>query len=210
MVAYTTPDCLPYYTASDPLCLNTGTVCDEHTVWCDFAELVEAQLTAFDEVVDRAATSVPMAWIETTTPFTFSPGGSSLAVPFDTVRVDTDNMADLDANASALTVTRSGLYQLTAYGTATWDRVGAGTGAARMTVFILPFLLNMGQATASNYSSNRATYLDLETVSPALQVVVPMMAGQQAIANISGSGVSTDVATYSKAMMALTWVGDLP
>jgi len=211
MVAYTTPDCLPYYTASDPLCLNTGTVCDEHTVWCDFAELVEEQLTGFDDVVARAATSVPMAWIETTTPFTFSPGSPSLAVPFDVVRVDTDDMADLDANASALTVSRSGLYQLTAYATGVYDRVGgAGQSALRMTVFILPSILIMGSATASNYSSNKVVYIDLEAASPAIQVVVPMLAGQQAIANVTGSGTSTDVMTYSKAMMALTWVGDLP
>lgn len=209
MVAYTTPDCLPYFTGTDALCVNTGTVCDESTVWCDFAELVEEQLTAFDEVVARAATSVPMAWVETTTSFQYTTG-TTLAAPFDTVRVDTDNMVDLDANPSAITVTRSGLYQLTAYATGTWDRIGAGTGAARMTVLVNPVTLVMGLATASTYSCNRAVYLDLETVSPAIQVTIALVAGQVLTASFSGSGVTTDVATYTKAMMSLTWVGDLP
>ena len=209
MVAYTTPDCLPYFTGSDSPCVNTGTICDPSTVWCDFAELVDAELDGFDDVVARAATSVPMAWIETTTPFQYTTG-TTLAAPFDTVRVDTDNMVDLDANPSAINVTRSGLYQLTAYATGVWDRIGVNTGAARMIVFVNPVTLVMGLATASNYSCDRALYLDLEVVSPAIQVTLALVAGQVLTASFSGSGVTTDVNTYSKAMMALTWVGDLP
>lgn len=211
MVAYTTPDCLPYFTVDDSPCLNTGTLCDPSTVWCDFAALVDAQLDAFDEVVDRAATSVPLAWVETTTPYQ-TPVGTLFPVPFDTVRVDTANMVDLDLNSSAITVTRSGLYLVDAYATGIYDRLGASTGATRLTVQFVPgstIPLGSGAATIL-FSSNRAMGFDLEQMSPAIQGVIPLAAGTVVVASTTSSGVSTDVLIFSKVMMSLAWTGDLP
>jgi hypothetical protein len=210
VVSYTSPDCLPYFTEDDPLCLNTGTVCDPSTVWCDFAELVEAKLDEFDETIQRAADSVPMAWVETTSLFSYVIGDPTRSVPFDTVRVDTANMVNLDENPSAITVTRSGLYQVVGYMTGLFDRVGASTGAAVMTIQFVPYLLNMGVFTPPEFRSSNTLANDLETVSPKIDGSYVLQEGQAAIMTTTGSGVVGDLFIYTKALMGLIWVGDTP
>lgn len=110
MVAYTPTLCLPYFESSDSPCLNTGTVCDPSTVWCDMMTLVEAQLAAFDLTVNRTAAAIPMASIS------FNPDDGVVvngAIPFDIVNLDTDNMVDLSVTAGIVPV-RNGIYGITA------------------------------------------------------------------------------------------------
>jgi hypothetical protein len=210
MVAYTSPDCLPYFESTDSPCLNTGTLCDPSTIWCDFAELVEARLDEFDDTVARTFESVPMAWVDTTTPFTYVIGDPTLAVPFDTVRVDTDNMVNLDESSSSINVTRDGLYQVVGYGTAIFDRLGASVGSVALSIQFAPFLLTMGAITPNEFRASNTTANDLEVVSPKIQGVYAFQAGQAAIMAMTGSGVVGDKFTFSEAMMGLIWVGDLP
>jgi hypothetical protein len=110
MVAYTPQLCLPYFEAGDSPCLNTGTVCDPSTVWCDLINLVEAQLDSADTVVNRTARAIPMASIsyDPATPVVING-----VIPFDIVNLDTDNMVDLSVTAGIVPV-RNGVYGITA------------------------------------------------------------------------------------------------
>jgi hypothetical protein len=117
MVAYTSPDCLPYYECTDSPCLNTGTVCEPSTVWCDLTALLETRLNGFDGTVSRTAVAVPFAkvarfavqLIDVTVP------DPDLFVHFDTVLADNANMVDLDADDRFITVTDPGIYHFEVY-----------------------------------------------------------------------------------------------
>lgn len=107
MVAYTADFCLPYFEGSDSPCLNTGTVCDPSTVWCDFANLVEAEMVSIDAILGRTATSVPIAMI-TYEPATPAVPADSV-VPFDAVSIDTDQMVNLEI-FPGISPNRNGIY----------------------------------------------------------------------------------------------------
>lgn len=109
MVAYTSPYCLPYLEGTDSLCLNTGTVCEPSTAWCDLITLVEAQLDAFDAVTARTGRSVPLARISyNPTTLIALPNNT---IPFDSVDIDTDNMADLTL-FNGIQPNRNGIYEI--------------------------------------------------------------------------------------------------
>lgn len=110
MVAYTSTLCLPCFEGTDNPCLNTGTVCEPSTVWCDLVNLVEAQLESFDDIASRTARAIPIASIS------FNPDDGVVingAIPFDIVNLDTDNMVDLSVTAGVVPV-RNGIYGITA------------------------------------------------------------------------------------------------
>ena len=211
MVAYTAPDCLPYFTEDDPPCLNTGTQCEPSTVWCDFAELVEQRLTAMDEVVQRTATSVPIGWAETNVPVTFS---NLFAVGtyfplFDTVRVDTDDMVSLDALPSVLTVRTSGLYQVVAYTQMTVDTAG-GAPQLIIDVGLSPTVALYGLATPSSGRSHMATPIDDVTLAAQVTTVLPIQAGSQITFSISPTGATNEIGVLGRTYLAAAYLGDLP
>lgn len=109
MVAYTNPYCLPYLEGTDSLCLNTGTVCEPSTAWCDLVALVEAQLDALDQVVGRTGLSVPLARLSyNPTTLVALPNNT---IPFDSVDIDTDDMADLTL-FNGIMPRRNGIYEI--------------------------------------------------------------------------------------------------
>lgn len=118
MVAHTTQFCLPYFESTDSPCLNTGTVCEPSSVWCDLVTAIETQLTAFDEIIGRTASALPIAQVS------YEPGMTDApvvvgTVPFDIVDADTDQMVDLDVFAGIIP-RRNGVYHIDAtalYGT---------------------------------------------------------------------------------------------
>lgn len=110
MVAYTPDLCLPYYTGGDSPCLNTGTVCEPSSVWCDLVNLVEGYLDDLDDVVARTATAKPIAQVSYVPATAVTVSG---VVPFNIVDLDTDNMVDLPV-FSGITPNRNGLYQIDA------------------------------------------------------------------------------------------------
>jgi len=110
MVAYTTDLCLPFFESTDSPCLNTGTVCDPSTVWCDLITLVEANLTAADSIINRTAAAIPIASISYNPDTPVVINGE---IPFDIVNMDTDNMVDLSVTAGVVPV-RNGIYGITA------------------------------------------------------------------------------------------------
>lgn len=109
MVAYTTEFCLPYLEGTDSLCLNTGTVCDPSSTWCDLIALVDAQLSAVDDVVARTGAAIPLARISYVpdTPIVLP----NNIIPFNVVDIDTDDMVDLPTFVGIIP-RRNGVYEL--------------------------------------------------------------------------------------------------
>src|SRR6185436_11526075 len=88
--------CTPIYQLPYPT--GASRPCDYDETSCEFAEAVEAQLDLLDAVVLRTETTIPTAWIKTSLAFFTVQNAAQNAIyqpPFDTVVVDTDNMADL-------------------------------------------------------------------------------------------------------------------
>lgn len=108
MVAYSSTYCLPCLEGSDSPCVNTGTVCEPSTVWCDLVNIVEAQLNPIDALLSRTATAIPLASVTGSEAF----GTFPVVVGFDTVVFDTDNMVNLDANSTIVTPQRDGVYMV--------------------------------------------------------------------------------------------------
>lgn len=145
---------LPYQVGSDPPCFGPGTGCDNlESVWCDFVDLVEAQLDENDAVVGRTATSIPMAGVSITfpagqvDPHSLPPAGN--IIPFDTVMFDTDNMVQQDADGFFITPRRNGVYLV-----AVNIFFRAPVGGATMLVMIDDYTVPM--LSASSYTTTIA------------------------------------------------------
>ncbi len=214
MVAYTDPDCIPYFEGGDSVCLNTGTACDPSTVWCDQAEIIEAKLDFFDSVVARTATSVPIAWVQTTTPFTYQIDSSppELHMVFTTVRVDTDNMVNLDVEADGFTINTPGLYNFWIFATGTTStNLGAGQsmeGRVNLSLEGLPAIY--GLATISEMTASWESFVNDVRIATNGSFVLAATAGTIVRASISGSGIVADSVTYTQVSMGASWIGDLP
>lgn len=117
MVAYTTPDCLPYYECSDSPCLNTGTVCEPSTVWCDLTDIIDSRLTGYDQTLSRTAAAVPFVKVAQTKLQLndYSIGGTTGRINFDTVLADNDNLVNLDVENQFINLNRAGLWRLELY-----------------------------------------------------------------------------------------------
>lgn len=208
MVAYTSPDCLPYFEGTDSPCLNTGTLCEPSTLWCDFANAVETRLDQLDEPVDSTITSTPIAWVETTTPVVFTNGGADLEVAFTTIRIDTDEMVDLDANNNGFAIQTDGLYTIFGYAFGTTNT----SGSSISTVLTLRFIPNMSVYPNSfnTLFVNRDTQVQDTTQAANIHFTVPLFAGQFVTATITGGGTVNDTITYSKISLGAAWMGGLP
>lgn len=112
MVAHTPTFCLPCFEGTDSPCLNTGTVCDPSTLWCDLVNILEGEFNSIDELLGRTVTAIPMASVTGTRIVDQSFPGT---VIWDTVEYDTDNMVNLDVNATIVTPQRSGVYMVFGY-----------------------------------------------------------------------------------------------
>lgn len=211
MVSYTSPNCLPYMDEDDPICLNTGDQCDPSTVWCDFAGLVDARLTAMDEVVQRTAVSTPIGWAETNVPILFPNlfAATTYLPVFDTVRVDTDDMVSLDALPSVLTVQTSGLYQIVAYTQGVFDTAG-GTPQLIIDIGLNPTVSLYGLATPSSGRSHMGTPIDDVTLAAQVTTVLPIQAGSQITMSILPLGGSSETLVLGRTYLAAAWLGDLP
>lgn len=214
MVAYTSPDCIPYFEGGDSVCLNTGSLCEPSTVWCDAAQVVEAKLDLFDSVVARTATSVPMAWAETTEPVTVTVGGdSTVLIPFTTVRIDTDNMVNLDVDNAGFTFQTPGLYLLWGHARGTTaTSLGAGnTFDASLVLDLSGDLSRYGPvATGTLEASMEVAVNDVQIAMNILMVLPVPVAGTRLIASFNYSGVGGDAATFNEVNIGAVWMADAP
>lgn len=209
MVQYTSPDCLPYFGCDDSPCLNTGSVCDPSTVWCDFAELVEAKLNEFDAAVLRTAGSIPMAWIQATVPTVIVADTPAVPIIFDSPLVDTDGMVNLDTLPSSITINTPGLYQFVFSGVGVMTN--GGTATAELAATLAPslglFPINPPTFTSVDFESPITGLV----VTPMISVLYPFAAGQSLSMSAQMTGVSApDNVAYSLITASLTWLADLP
>lgn len=210
MVAYTSPDCLPYFECTDPICVNTGTACDHSSVWCDFAAAVETKLDQFDGVADRTAVTVPMVWLETSVPLVTQVGTfASVPVPFTSVVVDTDNMANLDQNNNAFVINTSGLYEVVFYATGVTNTSGSNITSVS-TIRFTPLNLNYAPVNVNELVMDFSVQVDDVILTPQIQQVLPLLAGQTASTFFDISGSAPDTIIYNYVMVSATWIGDLP
>lgn len=117
MPGYTTPDCLPYFLCTDSPCLNTGTVCEPSTVFCDLTALLDTRLTAFDAVGGRTVSAVPFAKVARFASQTIDTNisTSSRFVEWDTVLLDNDDMVDLAADPNFINIHTPGIWHFEGY-----------------------------------------------------------------------------------------------
>lgn len=209
MVAHTSPDCLPYFEGTDSPCLNTGTVCDPSTVWCDFAELVEVKLTEFDSIVARTATSTPIAWVETLVPALWTVGDPDIAVPFDTVRMDTDSMVNLDATPSGFVINTPGLYQIFGWVIGLTDMSG-GTIEVSATITLTPTSLAYGTPSVNQLNTDFELITQDVLATPNIHMVLPLQAGQSLFMTIGGGGSAGSTVLFGQVSLGAAWMGDLP
>lgn len=111
MVAHTTPDCLPYFEGSDSPCVNTGTLCEPSTVWCDLAELLDARFTEWDDTLNRTVVTIPFAQVKRTTPVLVSLAAfDSFTLTWEEQSEDSDNMVNLTADPQLVFIRRPGIW----------------------------------------------------------------------------------------------------
>lgn len=117
MVAFTAPDCLPYFQCTDSPCLNTGTTCEPSTVWCDLTALLEPRLNVFDATLARTNVAVPFAKVARFAVQTINTNVAEYdnLVQFDSVLADNANMVDLDVDSRFIMLNRPGTYWLEGY-----------------------------------------------------------------------------------------------
>lgn len=116
MVAFTHPDCLPFFECADSPCLNTGTVCEPSTVWCDMADAMEIVLNSFDATVQRTGAGVPFAKVAMNNgQVTTANIPATQQVFWDTVVADNDNMVNLDVDNSYVKINRPGIWWVELY-----------------------------------------------------------------------------------------------
>lgn len=207
MPGYTAPDCLPYFTCDDSPCLNTGSVCEPSTVWCDLADLLDARLTAYDNVINRTAVTVPFFKIARTTQQIIDTNvvGYSSQIQWDAVLADNDGLIDLTSLATQARIGRPGLwwFQLYLYGTppATTGNVfygGINDGSPGS------FYTQMAAQYRGNNVYIRADY-STEVTQSQLDISGPVSIG--ATANFTGT-TGTGLVLVNYAEMTGYWYGE--
>lgn len=200
--------CTPIYGL--PYATGQSRPCNIGSTSCDFAAAVEVQLDALDAVVLRTNTTVPIAWIRTTTPFPVTENATQSALipaPFDTVVVDTDDMVDLVQFSNGVTTTRGGLYLVWIYvrGTAT---VVTGTDT---NIFYQFFIEPSTAVNTMFFPQVRFTQVQLNQFQrQAALTVMNIPAGARFGMNFDPTGAPTDTITFSEIDMGLMWLGEQP
>ena len=221
MVAYTQDFCLPYFEGSDSPCVDTGTVCDPSTVWCDMAAKIDETFTAFDETINRSVDSFPYAQVAISdVPFTFETGSSTGATHlliWDTVVGDSDRMVDLNVDPSTVTIRRSGIWNF--HHVLNWQALLAASviqidiinpGAPKITPTVSQIFREWVEAVASPDIFG-ATVQGVSSVID-MYYLVDVSSGPVPIQiqlTLSGPA-SNNIATVAIAQFSARWVADLP
>ena len=199
--------CTPNYQLPYPT--GASRPCDYDETSCEFAEAVEAQLDLLDTVVLRTETTVPMAWIKTSTSFFTVQNAGQNAIfepPFDTVIVDTDNMVDL-IQFNGITVNTPGLYLCWIYVRGTATAVIATDTNNLYSIFLNP----PGALSNNWFPPVKFTQVQLNQVQrQGVLTVLLLPADTQVGFTITPSAQPGDTMLFSDVEMALTWLGDTP
>lgn len=217
MVAYTHPDCLPFFECTDSPCLNTGTVCEPSTVWCDMADQMEIVLNSFDSTAQRTGAGVPFAKVAMNNGQTSTANTpTSLQVIWDTVLMDNDNMVNLDADAQYVKINRPGIWWIELYVAGLPGSNNAGNNGNELTSAII-------QRPTTVLSSSTAQWIqNLLAVQPStvqnrmahsVQVTPTFLATNStldvgALVTATGNFVADSFLTISYAEMTLYWTAE--
>lgn len=197
------PTCTPLYNLVYPI--GSDRPCDIDETLCDFAAVVETELSRLDDVVDRVADTIPMAQVRMTVTTTFAtdPGGGTPAVvAFDTVDFDTADMVNLTDNPYVIMLPRAGRYivYFQVFGTT----IGAGN-------------------TFTAYSSSRVAfdqYIDDASTPIYLNGAAEFRYAPASVSTAGRDTTSPDVSlmlssavtppTVTSITFGAYWIGDLP
>lgn len=189
---------LPYPIGSDPLC-------DVDETLCELVTTVEEQLNRLDGIVDRTVDTVPLVRVRLTSPFTFvSTTNTTIAVPFDTIDVDTANMVNLEDDASRIMLPFEGTYstafQVTLASVPTGDLFSASIGP----------LSGFGPA-FDQYLSDGSTPVMLNS-SNLLRYTTSLLVPRDTTSTDIYLNLFALVGTFivTEAIASVYWQGDLP
>lgn len=210
MVAYTSPDCIPYFECSDPVCLNTGSLCEPTSIWCDQARLVENRFAQFEQVISRTAETVPMVLLQRPEPFTHLVSNTTgTIVNFTQVVVDTNDMADLGAYPLGFTVRTSGIYEIMCYLIGTTDTTASDLSVSATFRTNAPFYVNNGFSIGTLSTNFVAGVVD-SIVTLQIHMPLPLNTGQMTTLEIGTGGDAADRVNFSYAFMSASWLAELP
>lgn len=210
MVAYTSPDCIPYFECTDPVCLNTGTLCEPTSIWCDQAQIVEHRLDQFEQAIARTAETVPMVVLQRTEPFTHLLSNfTGTIIQFTQVVVDTNDMADLGVNQLGFTVRTAGVYEIVCYLIGTTDTTASDLSTNMSIRFSSPNFSGNG-ITISSLGTNFVAGVVDSIVTLQIHFAMPLNTGQSSSILIQTGGDAADRVNFTYAMCAASWLADLP
>lgn len=190
--------------------------CDVAETTCEFAAGTEGYLTQLDDLVQRTATTLPMAWVRTQVPVSLVISFSSLSgiqPVFDTVVADTDNMVDLTVRPSEILINRTGIYMLGFYMRGQVTLLAPGNS---MNTFssIDPTGSNSFPITGTGFNSYLPKYRSYVFTNGYIMAqtaftILPLSAGETYTLNISPSGLDNDTFTLVEADLYAVWLGDV-
>lgn len=211
MVAYTTPDCLPYFQCSDSACLNTGTTCEHSTVFCDLVNLLDTRLTGFANIVARTNTAIPFAKVARTSNQTIdtnTPGYDNRII-WDTVLADNYDMVDLTANPKEIRIPEAGLWLATAYVNGFPSVVVSNLFTVSIGSGLGTFQVEQDSLYRGNFTSN---YNNAVTQFQVTQANINTGGGSfpiSVLADLQGT-IGTGIVTVQTAELTVYWIAETP
>lgn len=192
--------CTPLYGL--PYATGSSRPCDIDQTLCDFSVATQAQLDRVSGIVNRTATTIPMAKVAMTIPQPFVASSPTVNFVFDTVLVDTDNMFD-SSFPDQVTINTPGIYG--AYSLIYLTSVtstGPNQSGTTMRVDVSGFF---GNFILDNLIFPSGTPV-FQAASGTFGITSP---GTAIVMNYSPFVQSTDTVTVQRAEMGLFWLGDL-
>lgn len=209
MVAYTSPDCLPYFECTDSPCLNTGTVCEPSSVFCDLTALLDLRLTSFDATAERTNAAVPFAKVARSAPQTIDTNiaTSSRFVEWDTVLLDNNNMVDLTVDPNFINIRTTGIWHFEGYAIGVPPQTNGNT-----------FEIELAERSGSFFAAGEVTF---RTVSSAYdrfgddqriaQSEINTFGGAARGMRVTFTGTTgTGLISIEYAELTAYWIADLP
>lgn len=195
---------LPYPTGNSDPCLVGSTS-------CDFANAVESRLDELDAITDQF-NSVPFAYACNIAEMQYNNSLPGAFTPFfDTTMADTDNMLDLSANPTAITIRTEGVYAffievdmsipLTGTGLVYTFQISTETGSS-----INGTNLNLNRFTASPNMPLRTDGTRVANVSFSTEFIADCNVGWTAASNLFVTGATGIVSFIQVYRMGAVWL----
>lgn len=211
MVAYTSPDCLPYFECSDSACLNTGTACEHSTVFCDLVALLDTRLTGFANVVARTNTAIPFAKVARTSNQEIDTNvvGYDNRVIWDTVLADNFDMVDLTANPKEINIPEAGLWLVTGYVNGFPSVVVSNIFQMSLGSGVGTFQVEQDSLYRGNFTSNYNNAVSQFELTPFQLAANGGKFPISMLVDLSGT-IGDGIVTVQSAEMTVYWIGETP